>query len=100
MRTRGAPRDRAGIVLALTVSDTHPDAERTQIDLLRRATLERRMELLCSMTHFGLQMSRRAIAQTMPGASEQEVLLRWAAIHYGADLAERVRRYLDSIATG
>ena len=45
------------------------------------------LEELSAMTTF---VSRQAIRETMPHASEQQVILRWIELVYGRDLAERV----------
>jgi hypothetical protein len=41
-----------------------------------------------------IRLARKAIRQQAPLFTDREVLLRFAAIHYGAALAEDVRRYL------
>jgi len=75
-------------------SDTSPAAEAVQIELLRRAGTARRVALMDSLTTAAIALSRRAIARTHPDWTEQEVLLEWAALNYGRDLAEQVRRDL------
>jgi hypothetical protein len=77
------------------LDDTSAGAKRVQIGLLRAATPARRFALLRSLTATVLHLSRRAIAETDPSLSEREVLLRWAEVHYGRDLAGRVRRRLE-----
>jgi hypothetical protein len=73
--------------------DTSPDAERVQIELLRAATPSRRLALVRSLSATVVDLSRRAIRRAHPDLSEREVLLRWVALHYGEELAERVRAY-------
>ena len=41
-----------------------------------------------------IEMSRRAIRKIHPDWSERDVLLEWAAVHYGRDLADKLRDYL------
>jgi hypothetical protein len=41
-----------------------------------------------------IRASRRAIAEAHPHLDERGVLLRWAELHYGQELADRVRAYL------
>jgi hypothetical protein len=78
------------------VNDTHEAAARVQVDLLRRAGTAKRAALALSLSHTVISLSRRALRERMaPETSERELLLRWAAVNYGEDLAERVRRYLD-----
>jgi hypothetical protein len=80
--------------MAEWLTDTSADAERVQIDLLRAATPERRFALLRSLTSTVIRLSREAIRAQAPGLTDEEVRLRWAEIHYGRDLADRVRRHL------
>jgi hypothetical protein len=77
------------------LSDTHPEAERVQIDLLRQATPERRAALALALSQHVAYLAREAIRRAHPGASETEIDLQYVALHYGQDLADRVRAYLD-----
>ena len=77
------------------LSDTHPDAEKVQIDLLRKASTSDRFALMCSLTATAISLARRAIARANPDFSPQEVDLRFVELHYGKQLASRVRRYLE-----
>jgi hypothetical protein len=76
------------------LDDTSAAANRVQIGLLRAATPARRFALMRSLSATVLHLSRRAIAEADPSLSGREVLLRWAEVHYGRDLAGRVRRRL------
>jgi hypothetical protein len=76
------------------ISDTHPDAERVQLDLLRAAGEQRRFALMRSLSETVIAASRRALRDTMPEATETEVLLRWVALNYGAELGERLASHL------
>lgn len=75
-------------------ADTSPDAERIQIELLRRAGETRRFERVRSLTASVVGLSRRALREQMPGASESDGMIRWVALHHGEALAEGVRRRL------
>lgn len=70
--------------------DTDLQAERVQIDLLRKATVTRRAAIALSLSETVIELARRAIRRQNPNLSDDEVLLRFAAIHYGPDLAERL----------
>ncbi len=76
------------------LSDTSPEAEKVQIELLRRATNAERLALALSMTDLTVRLARRAIARANPGLSQHELDLKFVEIHYGKELAERVREYL------
>ena len=80
----------------MSVTDTSPEVEAVQLGLLRRAGTARRAGLMLSLSRSAIRSSRRAIARRHPELDAQGVLLRWAELHYGDDLANRVRRYLAS----
>jgi hypothetical protein len=70
-------------------------AHAIQIDLMRKATTAQRFGLARSLTATTIELSRTAIRQRHPDWSELEVLLEFARVHYGAELSDRVRAYLD-----
>lgn len=78
------------------LSDTHPDAERVQIELLRRKTPAERLAMARRLSELVVRMSRQAIARQHPDWSPQQVRLAWMEIHYGRELADQVRDYLDA----
>ena len=80
--------------------DTDPQAEAVQVELLRQASVARRLALMRSLTAFAIRSSRRAIARRRPQASACEVLLAWVEIHYGSELGMRVRACLDQPSSG
>ena len=76
-------------------TDTDPAAEKVQVDLLRRAGLKRRFALARSLSRTAMGLSRRAIRRANPEASDQEKLLAFVSLHYGEEIAQAVRRYLE-----
>ncbi len=77
------------------MNDTDPRAAAVQVDLLRRAGLERRAAIAGRLSDEVVRLSRRALRERSPsGIGEVELNLRWVELHYGADLAARVRAYL------
>jgi hypothetical protein len=75
--------------MLLLVDDTHPDAARAQIELLRQAGATRRSAIALRLSSEVVARSRRAL-EGQPG----DARLRWVELWYGADLARRVRDYL------
>ena len=75
-------------------SDTSPEAERVQIELLRRATTAEKIDQMRSMTAMAVKLSRRAIARANPKLSSKEVDLKWVELHYGKELGRDLRNYL------
>ncbi|MFL5511389.1 MAG: hypothetical protein ACJ8CN_02990, partial [Gemmatimonadales bacterium] len=68
-----------------------------QIGLLRRATVAQRVGLAQSLSSTTMQLARRAISRAHPDASEKEVGLAFVALHYGQELADKLRAYLDAM---
>jgi hypothetical protein len=77
-------------------ADTDPAAERVQIDLLRRAGATRRVRMALSLSAQVIDLSRRAIARSMPESAPEEAALRFVELNYGRELAAGLRRYLAS----
>lgn len=78
--------------------DTRPEAAAVQLGLLRQASVGRRAALARSLSATVIDLSRRALRDTMTAASEAEVMNRWLALNYGEDLARRVRDYVGTRA--
>jgi hypothetical protein len=76
------------------LTDTHPEAERVQIELLRQKTLAERFMMARSLTAFAVGLSRDALRRLYPDLSSEEFRLKIIEHHYGKDLAQRVREYL------
>ena len=76
--------------------DTHPAAASVQLDLLRRAPVHARARVMRSLSTMVIELSRRALRDRMPGASDSAVAIRWLELHYGEDIAARVARRLEA----
>jgi hypothetical protein len=76
-------------------SDTDPKAEAVQIELLRKATIAQRVSLAVSLSETVIRLSRRAIEQARPDLTEREQDLLWVELHYGAELAAKLREYMQ-----
>jgi len=75
-------------------ADTDVDAERVQLDLLRAATPAQRGGMAVSLTATAIALSRRALQRQSPGASEEEIGLRFVELNYGPELAAELATYL------
>ena len=71
------------------------DVDGVQVALLREATVARRVGLVRSLSDTTMSLAWRAIRSAHPNAGEREVALAFVAIHYGQDLADRLRAYLS-----
>lgn len=76
-------------------SDTHPEAARVQIELLRQMGPEGRARLAFSLSRTGMQLSWRALEEANPEATEDELKVLFVAYNYGEDLARRFAAYLQ-----
>lgn len=72
-------------------SDTHPDALREQVRLLRDAGPTRRFAAARSLSRTLLSLARRQVRTQMPDASEEELRAALARRLYG----DRVVRELE-----
>lgn len=72
-------------------SDTSPEAERVQINLLRQAGVARRFQLFSSLNKSAIQWSRASIRKAHPEASEDELAILFVALCYGQRLADGLR---------
>jgi hypothetical protein len=77
------------------LSDTHPEAERVQLDLIRQMTIAERLARAGEWTRMVVKLSRQELARTHPGLDKRELDLLWVEQQYGMDLATRLRKYLE-----
>jgi hypothetical protein len=75
--------------------DTAPEAEKVQIELIRKSSTSRRISIVRSLSQTVIYLSRRAIKRTKPSLSERELDIAFVANQYGQELAERLRSYLE-----
>lgn len=75
--------------------DTTPEAEKVQIELIRKLSTSRRISIVRSLSQTVIYLSRRAIKRAKPLLSERELDIAFVANHYGQELAERLRLFLE-----
>lgn len=75
-------------------SDTHPEIERMQIEMLRRLSPQERLERMNEWSKATRELAWRGLRGANPEATEQELGIVYVAIHYGQPLADRLREYL------
>ena len=75
--------------------DTHPKTERILISLFKRESAAKKFSQIRSLSQTTIQLSKRAIARANKTFDENKVNLLFIRYHYGKDLAERVRKYLN-----
>ena len=74
--------------------DTRPEAEHVLIELLRKTTPERRLELGLLLSQDAMALAQQALIRANPNFSPEELKLLFVELTYGRDLAERVRAYI------
>ncbi|EFH85715.1 hypothetical protein [Ktedonobacter racemifer] len=75
--------------------DTHPDAERVFIGLIRKAPVERRFRLVQSLTQSTLWANIRSWRERYAGNTEREAAVRFVSFSYGKALAQHVQAALE-----
>ena len=81
--------------MAIPVATTSPQADQVQVELLRRASPATRAARALSLSATVIELARHAIRERHPDWSEDQVAMEFVAVHYGNDLADRVRAYLE-----
>ena len=76
--------------LEMPTSDTSPEAESIQIDLLRKAPTWKRLRVAAEMSETIMLLSRIGVARRNPGATPAELRRLAAEVILGPDLALRV----------
>ena len=79
--------------------DTHPEAEKVQIQLIRQASVTQRIIRMRSLTSSLMQLSKKAIRRANPRASQDELDVLFVKYHYGEELAVRFQAYLQQRKT-
>lgn len=77
------------------VSDTPPHIEAMRISLLKKAGFTRRAGRMLSLSRTVALLAMRAIRRANPEMSETALNLRFVELHYGKELAERLRVFLN-----
>lgn len=71
-------------------SDTHPNMEKLQIQLLRQTPSWRKMEMLTSLNAAAHESAQAGLRRRYPQAGADELRRRLADVLLGPDLAEKV----------
>ena len=76
-------------------TDTNLEAERVLISLLRKLNTTQKLEQVQSFSSSIIKLSKRAISRVNPDLNEDEKNILFVEYHYGVELANRLRKYLD-----
>ena len=75
--------------------DTSPEAERVQIELIRKASPAKRFAIMEAWSQFLIEANKQGIRKNRPDLSEEEVGLIFVANNYGRALADQLREDLS-----
>ena len=78
----------------MSSTDTDETTERVHLDLLKRASPGRRLELALSLSATVIGLSRRSLARANPGLAPDDLAVAFVRTSYGEDLAQELRTYL------
>jgi hypothetical protein len=75
--------------------DTNPEAEKFLITLLRKRTISEKLDQVLEFSSSIIKLSKRAISRANPNLSKQEKDILFVKYHYGKELADKLRAYLE-----
>lgn len=76
-------------------SDTNIRTEKVLISLLREKNTANKFSQICSLTQTTIQLSKRAILRSQKKIDKRQLNLIFIDLHYGRELADKVKIYLD-----
>lgn len=82
------------IVTEKAMNDTNKNAQEIQIKLLQQATVAKRLKLLGSLSSTTIRLSKRAISRNHNQLSKRDLDIQFVRLHYGDELADRLKKYL------
>jgi hypothetical protein len=77
-------------------ADTSPKTERLLISLSKRQSTAKKFSQIRSLSRTVILSSRRAITRANTTSDADQINFLFIHYHYGEDLAERFRKYLNS----
>lgn len=83
-----------------TLSDTTPEAEKIQIDILRQMPIARKLQLMEDLNQMARRLALRQLRQQHPHAADAELFRRLADRLLGPALAANVYDPLPTAAGG
>jgi hypothetical protein len=85
-RTRGRMND---------VSDTSLEFQDMQIELLSKKNVHERLALTFALSEAAISLAQRALKRAMPKSSESDRQIKFIDIHYGKELSELYKTYIE-----
>ena len=78
------------------INDTNPKVESILIEMLSRLTISQRLSKTLSFSSTIINLSKRAISRANPGKSKSELDLIFVRLHYGNELADKLKIFLQN----
>lgn len=78
------------------MNDTNPKVESILIEMISKLTVSQRLAKTLSFSSAVLNLSKRAIYRANPGKSKSELDLIFVRLHYGDDLADKLKTFLQN----
>ena len=75
--------------------DTNEQSEKVLISILKKESASKKLSQVFSLSRMAIQLSKRAIRRANPSLNSNEINLLFIELHYGKDLANKVKQYLD-----
>ncbi len=72
--------------------DTHPEVEKVQVNLLRKAGPAKRLSITLSLSQGVIALSKQALKKAHPDLNDNELKILFLKNCYGADIAEKVKK--------
>jgi hypothetical protein len=85
-------------MMSVLQSDTHPKIEALQLQLLRKSSPARKLELLAGLNASAHLLALSGLRSRFPADSEQKLQRRLAGLLIGEDLACKVYGKIDNAA--
>ena len=73
----------------MRASDTSAAAARLQAEILRDRGEPYRLAFTLALTRLSLESAQRALAEAHPDEAADQLKIRFVALHYGQDLADK-----------
>jgi hypothetical protein len=80
--------------------DTNVEAEKILIALLRETSFEKKMKQVFSFSSSILRLAKRGISKANPDLNEQEKNVLFVRVHYGNELAEKFKAFINKENNG
>ncbi len=76
------------------LKDTAPEAEKVQIELLRKAGTAKRFNITLSLSQAVIDLARRALKRANPNLDEFDLKILFLSNCYGRELAQKVKKHM------